>query len=115
WNTRAYISYGIPVTSLKVNLNFKLGGGYGVTPGLINNEVNKSQTRNANAGIVIASNISSNIDFTLGYTFNYNNAVNNRQNRANNEYFVQNVSARFNWIIRERLVFNTNYALNAYA
>lgn len=115
WNTRGYVSYGIPVTSLKVNLNFNVGGGYSVTPGLINNEVNKSQTRNANAGIVIASNISSNIDFTVGYTFNYNNAVNNRQNRANNEYFVQNVSARFNWIIRERLVFNTNYALNAYA
>lgn len=115
WNTRAYISYGIPVTPLKVNLNFNLGGGYGVTPGVINSEVNKSQTRNANAGIVIASNISSNIDFTLGYTFNYNNAVNNRQNRANNEYFVQNVSARLNWIIAERLVFNTNYALNAYA
>lgn len=115
WSTRGYVSYGIPVTPLKVNVNLNLGGGYGVMPGLINNEVNNSQTTNANAGIVIASNISSNIDFTVGYTFNYNNAVNTRQNRANNEYFVQNVNARFNWIIKERLVFNTNYLLNSYS
>jgi hypothetical protein len=115
WNTRGYISYGIPITPLKINLNFNVGGGYGVNPGLINNIINKSQTTNTNAGIVIASNISSNIDFTIGYTFNYNNAVNNQQNRANNEYFVQNVSARFNWIIKERIVFNTNYLLNSYA
>ena len=115
WNTRGYISYGIPITPLKINMNFNIGGGYGVNPGLINNTVNKSQTTNTNAGIVIASNISSDIDFTIGYTFNYNNAVNNQQNRANNEYFVQNVSARFNWIIKERIVFNTNYLLNSYA
>lgn len=115
WATRAYVSYGFPITKLKLNMNFNLGGGYGSTPGLINNVVNKSNTTNANAGIVIASNISANIDFTVGYTFNYNNVQNTRQNRANNEYFVQNVSARFNWIIKERLVFNTNYVLNAYA
>jgi len=115
WVTRSYVSYGFPISKLKLNLNFNLGGGYGVTPGLINNEINKSKTTNANAGIVIASNISSAIDFSVGYTFNYNNASNTRQNRANNEYFIQNISARFNWIIKERLVFNTNYVLNAYA
>lgn len=115
WRTNAAISYGIPITPLKINLNFNIGGGYGETPGLINNVVNKVQTTNANAGIVIASNISSNIDFTISYMANYNNAVNTQQNKANNEYFVHNLSARFNWIIKERIVFNTNYSLNSYA
>lgn len=115
WSTNGYISYGIPLSALKLNLNFNLGGGYGVTPGLINNELNRSNTRNGNAGITIASNISPNVDFTVGYTFNYNNAVNSRQGSTNNEYFVQNLYAKFNWIVKERLVFNTNYALNAYA
>ena len=115
WNTRGYISYGFPITPLKVNLNFNVGGGYSVTPGLINNIVNRTQTTNSNVGLVVASNISSNIDFTIGYAFNYNNAVNTTQNRSNNEYFVQNLTAKFNWIVKERIVFNTNYALNSYA
>jgi hypothetical protein len=115
WSTNGYISYGIPISALKLNMNFNLGGGYGVTPGLINNEINQSSTRTGNAGITIASNISANIDFTVGYTFNYNNAVNTRQGSTNNEYFVQNLFAKFNWIIKERVVFNTNYSLNSYA
>lgn len=113
WNTRSAISYGIPV--YKFNLNFNLGAGYSETPGLINNKVNKSQVTNANAGATIASNISEKIDFTITYTYNYNNVVNTQQSSGNSNYYVQNVGARFNWIIKERLVINSTYSLNAYA
>jgi hypothetical protein len=100
---------------LKLNLNFYLGGAYTVAPGLINNVVNKAKTTNSNAGLTLSSNISENLDFTVAYTINYNNVVNTRQNVAQNEYFVHNVSAKFNWIIKERLVINTNYSVNSYA
>ncbi len=115
YNARSTISYGFSLTKLKLNLNFYLGGAYTVAPGLINNVVNKAKTSNANGGVTVSSNISENIDFTLGYTLNYNNVVNTSQNVASNEYFVHNVNARFNWIIKERLVINSTYSVNAYA
>ncbi len=115
YNARSTISYGFSLTKLKLNLNFYLGGAYTVAPGLINNVVNKAKTSNANGGVTISSNISENLDFTVGYTLNYNNVVNTSQNVAQNEYFVHNVNARFNWIIRERLVINSTYSVNAYA
>lgn len=115
WNTRSTVSYGIPFPKLKINLNLYVGGGYGVTPGLINNVVNKSQVTNSNAGFTIASNVSEKIDFTVNYTYNYNNVVNTQQSSGNNNYVVQNLGARFNWIIGERLVVNSNYAMNRYS
>lgn len=115
YNARTSISYGFSLTKLKLNLNFYLGGAYSVAPGLINNVVNRAKTSNANGGLTISSNISENLDFTVGYTLNYNNVVNTRQNVSANEYFVHNVNARFNWIIKERLVINSTYSVNAYA
>lgn len=115
WNARSTISYGFSLTKLKLNLNFYLGGAYTVAPGLINNVVNKAKTANSNAGLTVSSNISENLDFTVGYTVNYNNVVNTSQNVSQNEYFVHNINAKFNWIIKERLVINTNYSVNSYA
>ncbi|MNX79039.1 hypothetical protein D3C86_1106560 [compost metagenome] len=77
--------------------------------------MNKAKTANANGGMTVSSNISENIDFNVSYTLNYNNVVNTRQNVSSNEYFVHNINARFNWIIKERLVINTNYSVNSYA
>lgn len=114
WNARTTVSYGVPLTKLKLNLNFYLGGAYTVLPGLINNVVNESKTSNANGGLTISSNISENMDFTVGYTLNYNNVLNTRQN-SKSDYFIHNINARFNWIIKGRLVINSNYSMNAYA
>ncbi|MDR0802993.1 outer membrane beta-barrel protein [Fluviicola sp.] len=115
WNARTTISYGLPLTKLKLNLNFYVGGAYTVLPGLINNVVNESKTTNTNGGLIISSNISETMDFTVGYTINYNSVVNTRQNVSRNEYFIHNINARFNWIIKGRLVINSNYSMNAYA
>lgn len=115
WNARTALSYGVPLTKLKVNLNLFAGGAYSELPALINNVVNKSKTTNANGGVTVSSNISENMDFTVSYTLNYNNVVNTSQNVSQNKYFIHNVGARFNWIIKDRLVINSNYSLNAYA
>lgn len=115
WNVRTALSYGVPLTKLKVNLNLFAGGAYSELPALINNVVNKSKTTNANGGVTVSSNISENMDFTVSYTLNYNNVINTSQNVSQNKYFIHNVGARFNWIIKDRLVINSNYSMNAYA
>ncbi|WP_430406350.1 outer membrane beta-barrel protein [Fluviicola sp.] len=115
WNARTTVSYGFALTKLKLNMNLYLGGAYTVAPGLINNVVNKAKTANANGGLTVSSNISENIDFTVGYTLNFNNVVNTSQNVSQNQYFLHNINARFNWIIKERLVINSTYSVNAYA
>lgn len=115
WNTRGSISYGFPLVKLKLNLNFNAGVGYAITTALINAQVNQSKVTNSNGGITIASNISEKIDFSVNYQINYNQVVNTRQNKANNNYLVHNIGARFNWIIKERFVINSTYSLNSYA
>lgn len=98
-----------------MNLNFNAGVGYAITTALINAQVNQSKVTNSNGGITIASNISEKIDFSVNYQINYNQVVNTRQNKANNNYLVHNIGARFNWIIKERFVINSTYSLNSYA
>src|SRR5690606_10648084 len=115
WNTRGTVSYGFPIVPLKINLNFFAGAGYAVTTALINDVVNKSKITNSNGGVTIASNISEKIDFNINYQVNYNQVINTRQNKANNNYLIHSVGARFNWIIKDRLVINTSYSLNSYA
>ncbi|MES2800016.1 MAG: outer membrane beta-barrel protein [Bacteroidota bacterium] len=115
WNARGLVTYGFPIKKLKLNLNVSAGTGYGVVPAQINNQINLSKTLNVNAGTTVSSNISEFLDFAVNYTFNYNNAVNSIQQQANNQFFVQNLTAKFNWIIKERLVINTNFTLSSYA
>jgi hypothetical protein len=108
WKTSTYASYGFALPALKLNINANAGGGYGVTPGLINQRVNQSKTSNINAGIKISSDINENIDFLVSYAFNFNNSVNSTQNNINNRYYIHNLSAQMNWTIAKRfLVYST--------
>lgn len=114
WKTSTYLSYGIAVPKLKLNINFNAGAGYGTTPGLINNTVNLSKTTNANAGIKLSSDINENIDFLVSYAFNFNNSVNTSQNNSNNQYYIHNLNAQLNWTVAKRLVFNSTFSGSAY-
>lgn len=115
WSVRSFISYGVPVSWLKSNLNFNLGGSYTVKPGLINNQINQSATTNMNSGLTLGSNISEKIDFTITYSINYNIVDNSTQQQSNNQYLIHNESVRFNWLPFKRVVFNTALYANAYS
>src|SRR5690606_9594038 len=115
WNARSFISYGVPVSWLKSNLNFNAGASYSVRPGLINDQINTSATTNLNGGLTLGSNISEKIDFTIVYSLNYNLVSNSTQQQSNNSYLIHNGSVRFNWIPFKRIVFNTALYANAYA
>lgn len=114
WNTRAYVSYGLPVKFIKSNVSVNGGAGYSVNPALINDVRNNSRNINTNIGASITSNISEKIDFSISYNFSFNNVQNDQQVKANNQYLIQNVMAKINYMPLERLVLNTNFSARMY-
>lgn len=113
-NTRAFITYAMPVSAIKCNLNFNAGFNYTRTPGLINDVSNFSNNYAPSAGIVLSSNISENVDFTLSYTGNYNVVKNTLQTQSDNNYFSHTATVRFNWIFLKNFVFNTDLTESYY-
>ncbi|TXK45787.1 outer membrane beta-barrel protein [Pontibacter qinzhouensis] len=117
WNTRAFLSYGQPLKALKTNLNITGGVGYTRTPGLINNELNFSNTTNYRLGTSLSSNISEKIDFSLSSNGSYNVVTNSVASRegANNNFFNQSTQLRASVSFWKGLVYRTELAhqLNA--
>ncbi len=107
-NLRTFVTYSIPVSFIKSNLNMNGGITYAKTPGLINNIKNNSSTYNFNGGAVVSSNISEKVDFTLSYTGNYNIVKNSIRPELNNNYYYQVSSARFNWLFGKGFVLSTD-------
>jgi hypothetical protein len=112
WNTRAFISYGQPIKAIKTNVNLTGGMGYSRTPGLINNELNFSNTTNYRLGTSLSSNISEKIDFNLSTSANYNIVTNTVPSRAgaNNNFFNQSTQLRANIIFWKGIVYRTEMA-----
>ncbi|WP_428662930.1 TonB-dependent receptor domain-containing protein [Runella sp.] len=108
WNVRSFITYGLPVQSLKSNLNFNLGTGYTRTMGLINNVQNTSNTHSITGGLVLSSNISEELDFTVSVNGNYNTVTNTLQPALNGTYYYQNSNVRLNWLTKAGFFLNTN-------
>lgn len=114
WNIRSFMTYGMPLTLLKSNLN--LNGGYTYTrnPAMVNNVMNFSSNNSVNGGLVLSSNISEQLDFTLSYNANYNIVNNTLRVAANSNYFNHNASFRVNWIFLDRFVLNTSLNQSLY-
>ncbi|MEM9338457.1 MAG: outer membrane beta-barrel protein [Bacteroidota bacterium] len=127
WNLRNTTTYSFVLTQLKLNLSANLGVGYTKNPGLINNELNTSETYNLNSRLTIASNISKNVDFNVSYTYNANKVENTIQSRQNSNFFTHTIGGKMNitlpgnFVLRSDLNyqyydgisddFNTTYAL----
>jgi hypothetical protein len=108
WSARSFLTYGMPIKAIKSNLNLNAGLNYSKMPGLINNTLNYSNNTTVNGGVVVSSNISENLDFTLAYSGYYNILRNSIQKQANNNYYNQNTSLRFNWIFLDNFVLNSS-------
>ncbi len=114
YNVRGFVTFGIPVKSLKSNFNLNTNIGYTQSPGLINNQVNYSYNTNFSQGIVVGSNISENIDFTFSYTFNFNNVENSLRPQFNNKYYNQTASIRGDFTLGKGLVIQTDLTHQQY-
>jgi uncharacterized membrane protein YgcG len=108
YNTRAFVTYGMPVNPIKSNLNLNAGVTYSRTPALINSQENFSNNYALNGGLVLSSNVSENLDFTLAYNGNYNIAKNTLQKQSDNTYYSHIASFKINWIFLKGFVVNTS-------
>jgi len=104
WNARTLLTYGKPISKIKLNVNLTSGFNYVRSPGMINNVSNFSNTYAYSQGVVMSSNVSENLDFTASYSGNYNVVRNSIQPNLNNNYYTSSISARVNWIFGKGFV-----------
>ena len=114
WNARSFVTYGLPISKLKMNLNINTGFTYNLIPDLINEQENLANNYNFSQGVVLSSNISEKVDFTLSYTGNYSIVKNTLQKQSDNNYFNQVTSFKFNWLPYKGIIFNTNLTHTLY-
>jgi hypothetical protein len=114
WNVRTFLTFGIPVTKLKFNLNFNSGVTYAGTPGYLNSVENTTRTTSLNEGLVIASNISEKVDFTLSGNLIYNIASYSSNPDTLTTYLTQRYSAKIHLILPGNFFVdgNASYLLN---
>lgn len=127
WNIRNTTTYSFVWSKLKLNMSANIGVGYTRNPGIINDELNISETYNLNSRLTITSNISKEIDFNVFYAYNTNRVENTLQSGRNSSYLTHTVGGKINitlpgnFIVRSDLNyqyyqgisgdFNTTYAL----
>lgn len=108
YNTRAFATYGMPLNTIKSNLNLNAGVSYSRTPAMINYLENFSNNYALSGGLVLSSNVSENLDFMLSYNGNYNIAKNTLQTQSDNTYYSHVAAFKINWIFLKKLVVNTS-------
>ncbi len=105
----SFISYGLPVSFLKSNLNLSINYNYARTPGIINNVTNFSNSNNFGGGFNLSSNISKDLDFSFSSSGTYSLVKNSSQSSSNNNYFSNRSNFRFYWNFWMGIVFQTDF------
>lgn len=112
---RAFVSTGKLIEKLKINLNIDASLDYRRQPGLINEELNYSNTTALGLGVVVSSNFSENIDFTVSSRTTANQVMNTLQTTQNSNYLQQDSRARLNLIMGPKIVFRSTLTHTLYA
>ncbi len=99
YNLRTFLSYGIPVSLIKSNLNLNLNLSYTRTPALINSVKNYSGLARIGFGFVIASNVGSDLDFSISSNSIYNDLKNTSSTSSDENYLSQNSRLKLYWNI----------------
>lgn len=114
-NARTFISYGIPISKIKSNLNFSAGVNYAKNPNLINDIKSFTNTYGLNGGLVLSSNVSEKVDFTLSYSPTYSLVRNSVQTTLNTNYLFQNTSFKVNWLFGKGFLLQSEVLNQAYS
>ena len=129
WSLRTHISYGLPVSWLKSNLNLSAGVRYNIVPSaiystegdIVDNILNHNYTVNLaknigyDASVTLGSNISENIDFIISWRGTYNQAWNTASKAgAKNDYFNHTASASLKWVFWKGFTFTAACSYNQY-
>ncbi len=136
WSVRANVSYGVPLSFMKCNLNMTANVQYAVTPSAIYDAgasptellenvathkfgINKANNIGYTFRLALGSNISENIDFTVSWRGTYNQAWNSLAKVDNgdnvvNSYFRHTASASVKWIFGPGFTLTANAAYHQY-
>ena len=114
FNIRSLVSYGVPVYSIKSNLNFNAAINYNRMPGLINGFSNNADNYGLNLGLAISSNISEKIDFTVSTSAAYNIVKNSMQKDMDYNYYSQSTFAKFTWMTTQGIVLRNELNMKNY-
>lgn len=106
--TNSLLTYSLPVKLIRSTFSLQGGLNYSLTPGEINNRRNETHNYGYTGGVIVASNVSEKIDFSLSYNGGWNLVNNTLQPQLNNNYVIQNVSFRGNWLPWKGLVLTTD-------
>jgi hypothetical protein len=112
---RSFVTYGFPLRPIKSNLNLELSWNYARTPGLVNIDRNIARSNTYGAGLSLSSNISTRVDFTIAARPSFNRVNNSLRSGNDTEFFSQNSSIRFNWIILEGFVLRNDLTHQYYS
>jgi hypothetical protein len=110
WNIRSFATYGFPLKMIRSNANFSFNASYQEQPGMVNKQLNTSETTTLGFGLSITSNISEKIDFTLSSRTNWNQAISSLNSSLNTIFLNQQFEGRFNlilpgnWTLRSSIV-----------
>jgi hypothetical protein len=108
FNLRSFNNYSFPVSKIKSNLSFNIGGTYTRTPGMVNNRPTYTYNSNIGVGITLSSNISEKVDFSISSNTNYNNTANSVQSSLNSTYYNQNTKFKMQVMPWKGLVLQTD-------
>lgn len=136
WSVRANVSYGIPLSFMKCNLNMTANVQYTVRPSAVydaghspaellenvanhNFSINKANNIGYTFRLALGSNISENIDFTISWRGTYNQAWNSATEatygeKIVNDYFRHTASASVKWIFGPGFTLTANAAYHQY-
>jgi hypothetical protein len=108
YTAKTFVTYALPITKIRCNLNLNSGLNYSQSPSLINNFTNLSGSYGMSGGLGLSSNISEKVDFTVVYNVGYSMVKNTLQSTVPNaNYVTQTASLKFNWLFLNGWLFNT--------
>ncbi|SHK56735.1 TonB-dependent receptor [Hymenobacter psychrotolerans] len=114
YTLRSLLNYSLPLSFIKSNLNLSANANFAQTPGLVFEQLNYSRTPSFGLGVGLSSNISPELDFTLSSSSNQNYVRNTLPGQANRQYFRQNTSLRFSWILVKGLTLQSDVSHQLY-
>ncbi len=114
YSLRTYLTYGIPVSKIKSNLNLDFSANFQRQPGLVNEVKNFSNNLNIGLGVTLASNISEKVDFRLSSRTNFNDVQNSLSTGQNTQFFNLVNDATITLLFGKGFVFRTSLISNVY-
>lgn len=113
WNLNAFSAMGIPIKSIKSNLNLNTNLGYDHYANLFNGLENITNSLTAGGGFRVSFNPGEKFDLSAGANMSYNNARQSVQTHLNSEFFNYTASGDFNWTLPLEIVIGSDVRYTA--